>query len=124
MTPLETVGIVSDIPARRATGRRTLVWFYPIVSGLLLLVLVVGFAKTFFLRAFFNVPPIPAYLYVHGVVLTAWYALVFAQTLLVRTHRVDLHRRLGVASVTVAAMLVPISAYVVTGFVPRRIRQG
>ena len=118
MTPSEAVGIVNDIPARRATARPTLTWFYPIVSGVLLVVLVVGFAKTFFLRAFFNVPPIPAYLYVHGVVLTAWYALVFAQTLLVRAHRVDLHRRLGVASVTVAAMVVPISAYVVMGSVP------
>jgi hypothetical protein len=40
MTPPDTVGIVTDIPARRATERRRLVWFYPIVSGLLLLVLV------------------------------------------------------------------------------------
>jgi len=55
-------------------------WFFPIVSAGLLAALLVGFAPTLFLRSLFDVPPIPAYLYVHGIVLTTWFVLVFAQT--------------------------------------------
>ena len=75
--------------------------------------ILVGFAKTFFLRSQFNVPPIPPYLYVHGVVLTTWFVLVFAQTCLVAAHRTNLHRRLGIAAVVVAGLIIPISAFVI-----------
>jgi hypothetical protein len=75
--------------------------------------LLVGFAKTFFLRSQFNVPPMPSYLYVHGLVLTTWFVLVLAQTCLVAAHRTDLHRRLGLAAVADAVLIIPISAFVV-----------
>ena len=103
----------------RPTGRREFRGFFPVVSGMLLAGLLVGFAKTFFLRSLFSVPAIPPYLYVHGVVLTTWYVLVLAQTCLVAAHRTDLHRRLGVVAVVVAALLIPISAFVVVKAVPR-----
>ena len=97
----------------RTTGRRLLRWFFPVVSSLLLAGVVVGFAKTFFLRSQFNVPPIPPYLYVHGLVLTTWFVLVLAQTCLVAAHRTDLHRRLGIVAVVDAVLIIPISAFVV-----------
>jgi len=58
-------------------------------------------------------------LYVHGIVLTAWYALILAQTSLVAAHRIDLHRRLGVLAVGVAMAVVPLSTFVVVRAVPR-----
>jgi hypothetical protein len=73
----------------------------------------IGFAKTFFLRSQFDVPLIPTYLYVHGVVLTTWFVLVVAQTFLVAAHRVQLHRQLGVVAIVVAISIIPISAFVV-----------
>jgi hypothetical protein len=88
-------------------------WFFPIVSSVLFAGLLVGFAKTFFLRSQFNVPPIPGYLYVHGLILTAWFVLVVAQTSLVAVHRTDLHRRLGIVTVVVAASIIPVSTFVV-----------
>jgi hypothetical protein len=97
----------------RPTGRRALRWFFPVVSSLLLAGLLAGFARSFFLRSQFAVPPLPPYLYLHGVVLTTWYVLVVAQTCLVAAHRTDLHRRLGIAAVLVAILIVPISAFVV-----------
>ena len=97
----------------RPTGRRASRWFFPVVSTLLFAGLLVGFAKTFFLRSQFNVPPIPPYLYVHGSVLTTWFVLVLAQTCLVAAHRTDLHRRLGIATVVVGVLIIPISAFVV-----------
>jgi hypothetical protein len=67
---------------------------------------------------------IPPYLIVHGIVLTTWYALVFAQTCLVAAGRTDLHRRLGIAGLGVAILIVPISALVVVRAVPRLLSVG
>jgi len=107
-----------------STMRARALMFFPAVSGVLLVVLLVGFAKTFFLRTLFDVPPIPGYLYVHGSVLTAWYVLVFTQTCLVAAQRTDLHRRLGIAAVAVASLVVPISAFVIVRYVPRGFARG
>jgi hypothetical protein len=96
-----------------AIGGRRFHQFLPTVSGVLLAGVFVGFAKTFFLRSQFKVPPIPPYLYVHGVMLTTWFVLVFAQTYLVAAHRTDLHRRLGIVAAVVAALLIPINTFVV-----------
>lgn len=99
-------------------------WFFPCVSGGLLAAVLTGFAPTFYLRALFNVPPIPSYLYLHGVVLTTWFALVFAQTCLVAAHRTDLHRRLGVLAVLDAVLVVLVSTFVTVRAVPRYVAAG
>ena len=72
--------------------------------------------RTFFARPFFDVPPIPWYLFVHGFVLTSWFLLLVAQTALVVAHRTDLHRRLGVLGGFIAVALVGISLVAVLGF--------
>jgi hypothetical protein len=99
-------------------------WFFPGVSGGFLAALLIGFAPTFFLRSLFDVPPIPGYLYVHGVVLTTWFVLVFAQTCFVAAHRIDVHRRLGVATTIVAVLLVATSTLVTLRVVPRMVALG
>ena len=93
--------------------------FFPGISGALLAAVLIGFAPTFYLRTLFNVPPIPAYVYVHGVVLTTWFVLVFAQTCLVAAHRTDLHRRLGLVAVVDAVLVVLVSAMVAVRAVAR-----
>lgn len=114
---------VSSRVHRSVKGRK-LHWFFPAISGALLAVLVIGFAPTFFLRAFFDVPPMPAYLYAHAVVLTTWYVLVLAQTVLVARHRVDLHRRLGQAAAVVAVLVVAVSAFVLVEYPARAFARG
>lgn len=47
-----------------------------------------GFAPTFFLRPVFTDRPKPACLYVHGAVLTLWFALAFVRGVLVARRRV------------------------------------
>src|SRR5215467_10641178 len=69
--------------------------FYLGMSSALLLIVLAGFAPTLYLRAFFAVPVIPASVWVHGLVLTAWFVAFFLQTALVAVRRTDLHRRLG-----------------------------
>lgn len=89
------------------------------LSGGLLLIVLVGFARTFYLRAFIDVPDIPAYVLLHGSVLTAWFAGVFLQSLLVNVQRTDLHRRFGWSLCGVAVATFAMSLYVTLAFIPR-----
>jgi hypothetical protein len=78
-----------------------------------------GFGPTFFLRPFFDVPQIPVYLYLHGVVGTAWFALVVIQALLIANHQFTRHRQLGWFGVGLAAVVIGLGVYTSTHMVPR-----
>jgi hypothetical protein len=105
--------------AEAADRRRKWRWFFVSMSLVLLAIVVAGFARTFFLRGYFGtakLPPglrtYPMYLWAHGIVLTSWFLLFFAQTVLVASHRTDLHRRLGVSGAVLAVAVVLTSAIV------------
>ena len=85
----------------------------------MLCVVLVGFAPTLYLRAFFDVRPVPIYLYVHGAMLTAWFIWLCVQTSLVAAHRVDMHRRFGVVGVVLGIAVLVISPFVTLGAVSR-----
>jgi hypothetical protein len=106
------------------SGDRRWRWFFPGVASVLLVGLVVGFGKTFFLRSLLFESFMPVYLSVHGAVLTTWYVLVVIQTCLVASRQTGAHRRLGAATVAVGALVVPISAFVVVRSVPRFLASG
>jgi hypothetical protein len=73
-----------------------------------------GFAPTYYLRASFGAPVtvsgsavLTPLVHVHAVLFSAWVLLFIAQTTLVATRRVSIHRRLGAAGIVLAlAMLV------------------
>ena len=68
-----------------------------------------GFKRSYYLKQLFGAPRLPPLLHVHGILFTLWLLLFFAQPLLVRFRRVDLHRKLGIAGgVLAAAMTVVI----------------
>jgi hypothetical protein len=54
---------------------------------------------------------LPGYLVAHGVVMTGWYLLFLLQAVLVWRGRSDLHRKLGLAGLALAALVV------ITGFI-------
>ena len=66
----------------------------------------VGFAPTYFLKAYFDGPPLSLLIHVHGLAFTAWIVLFVAQTILVARHRVRFHRRLGTAGAALAGVMV------------------
>lgn len=72
-----------------------------------LVVVFVGFARTYFLKFLCDTPALPWLVHLHGAVMTSWFLLFFAQTLLIARNRADLHRRLGnVGAVLVVVMVV------------------
>lgn len=97
--------------------------FFVVMPVLLLCIVLLGFARTFFLRDFFDVPPIPAHLYLHGVLLASWFCLLVTQTTLVAKRRVQLHKRLGVAGGILAAAIVAVTLYTLLRF-PARLSAG
>jgi hypothetical protein len=76
-----------------------------VAIGLTLIVLV-GFAQTYYLKVLFGTPPLGLLLQIHGIVMTAWVVLFSVQVRLVAAHRTDLHRRLGVVGAVVAGMVL------------------
>jgi hypothetical protein len=69
----------------------------------------IGFAPTYFLKGYFGGPSLTPLVHFHGLVFSGWILLLVIQTALVAGRRVDLHRRLGVVGVVLAAM-IPIVA--------------
>jgi hypothetical protein len=70
-----------------------------------------GFARTYFLRAFF--PEFTAQhgapetiFYVHGTAVVLWYVLLVVQARLVAARRIDLHRTLGWAGAVLAGLMI------------------
>lgn len=89
--------------------------FYSGMAIALALTTFVGFAPTFYLRALFDGPvsvtgaaSLSPLAQLHGAVFTAWVVLFVVQTSLVASHRVAVHRRLGIAGVVLAIAMVAI----------------
>jgi len=83
------------------------------------LAIVMGFRPAF-LATFPEPPPFPPpIVHVHAVVFTGWLALFTAQIWMIRSRRVDIHRRLGL----LGALMVPVVLIVgmVANFVTQRI---
>ena len=69
--------------------------FFPYVSIGFLAVALVGFSTTFFLPVLRGTFRAPVIIYVHGALLFTWLLLFIAQTQLIRTRRIPLHRQCG-----------------------------
>lgn len=93
--------------------------FFRRISYILLAIVLIGFSPTFFLRAFFEVPVIPSYVYAHGAALTLWFIWLCLQTTLATSGRVTLHRRLGPSGIAIGALVVVSGAAVSMGLAPR-----
>jgi hypothetical protein len=77
----------------------------------ILVIAILGFARTYFLRPLLPLPtPAPPALthlvHLHALLFTAWVLLVFVQTRLVAARRIDLHRQAGILAVAVAIAMV------------------
>src|SRR5215213_11072870 len=79
--------------------------FHAVAVAALAAAVFVGFARTYYFRAFFDSPPLARAAHLHGLIATVWIALHYTQARLVAAHRVDIHRRLGMFAAFIAALL-------------------
>ena len=79
--------------------------FPQIAVAALAAVTVIGFARTYYLRVWFELPPLSRSAHIHGLIATLWLALHYTQARLVATHRIALHKRLGIFTACVGVLL-------------------
>ena len=111
-----------ELSSAKSNARRHAA-FFPAMSAMLVVLVFLGFAPTYYLRPV-SAGPIPAYLHVHGAAMTAWFLLLFVQTALIATRRRAVHRRLGIAGAFVAVVVVLLNPLVVAWSVPHLMAQN
>lgn len=74
-----------------------------------------GFAPSYYLKSQFGTPPLRLWVHIHVLVFTLWIALLVAQTSLIATGRVRLHRQLGIAGGVLAILMFVTAAAVALG---------
>src|SRR5947209_5777649 len=87
--------------------------FYVGMALAMLVTVLVGFARSFFLRPLFPDyhTPSESIFYVHGAAFTAWIVLLVAQTAIVAGGRIALHRRIGPFGIALAAAMVVLGGW-------------
>lgn len=76
------------------------------------LIVVIGFARTYYLKSFFAPLPLPSLLvHIHGIVMSAWVGLFVTQVFLIRSHNVELHKKVGIAGVGLACVVVVVGFF-------------
>jgi hypothetical protein len=105
-------------------GRRGERVFFTGMAAVTAGIVFAGFAPTFFLRPMFVPEPLPVLFVAHGVVFSCWIALLLVQTSLVAGRRTDLHMRLGVAGMAMAALMTVLGPMVTIEAARREVLHG
>ena len=103
--------------------------FFVAMAGVLVVIVAAGFAPSFYLRTYLQAPgaggrPIPTHVILHGILLSAWYALFLVQTILVASRRTAVHRLLGAVGAGVAVAVITVSLLVVVRLASRAVGRG
>jgi hypothetical protein len=109
---------LSGYPTERpaATRLRRERRFFTGMAVAMALVCFAGFAPSYYLKAQFGTPAaLKPMIHFHGLVFTAWMVLMIVQTSLISAAKLQLHRRLGIASTVLVALMVVSGAGVIWG---------
>jgi hypothetical protein len=109
------VPATSNLPDRRFDHV-----FFPGVAWLMLIIVFVGFAPSYYLTGTLRAPLPSLAIHVHAVVFSCWMLLLIAQTSLTVAGRVDIHRRLGMAGLILASSMLVVGVWAATDQLARR----
>jgi hypothetical protein len=88
---------------RKPSDRNFFLW----AAILFPLVVLIGYFKSYYFSAFFDVPSVAnALVHAHGIVMTAWVLYFTAQVALIRTKNIKIHMTLGMLGIALAALVV------------------
>ena len=80
--------------------------FFSIMSVVTSATIVAGFWNTYLPKILSGAPALPPIIHVHAAIFTSWLAFYVMQTTLVLNGKTAIHRRLGIAGVVLAALMV------------------
>jgi FtsH-binding integral membrane protein len=95
-------------------GRRYDHVFFAATVALMVVTVVVGFGPTYYFAGFLRASLPSTIVHVHAVLFSAWMLLLVTQSILVSAHRVDIHRRLGIAGCVLAIAMVLVGVLAAT----------
>ena len=99
-------------------------FFYAAMAFASILAVFIGFAPSYYLKAYFRNAPLTPLVHVHGLVFTGWILLFFTQTVLIATNRIRLHRWLGIAGAAWALMVVLVGIATAVAFGRHNVPSG
>lgn len=86
------------------------------VALLFPLIILIGFARTYYLKAAFGTPPVPSLLvHFHGLVMTTWVLYFIAQVWLIRSKRARVHMRVGMLGIPLAIVVLVVGFFTAAG---------
>jgi hypothetical protein len=94
--------------------------FPALITLAMIFIVFVGFGPSFYWKPVTQSAPLATFwVGMHVLTCSAWMLLMLAQSLLVSSGRADLHRKLGLASVVLLPLILPIGWYVAFDFIVR-----
>ncbi len=76
------------------------------------IIVVIGFARTYYLKLAFGTPPLPSLLvHVHGIVMTLWVGFFISQVWLIRTRSHRTHMNMGMLGIALATVVVVVGFF-------------
>src|SRR6185503_13171108 len=80
---------------------------YILAAIIIPLIVLAGFARTYYLKPFIVAPDLPGRIvHLHGIIMTSWVVLFIVQVFLVETRRTRVHRRLAIFGSVLAGLIV------------------
>ena len=95
-----------SVPSRAFQARPGDHRFFSVMAIVTAVTILAGFSSTYVPKLVAGAPALPWIIHLHAVVFTSWLAFYVTQTSLVLTGRTAVHRRLGVAGVALAALML------------------
>ena len=120
MATLTAQPVTPARPAPGLPGNRYDHYFFSAGALLMLLTVVAGFARTYFLAGVFRAPLPSLIIHIHGAAFTVWILLLVSQTSLVSAGRTDIHRRLGLAGFYLGCLMVVVGVLAGTDLLLRQ----
>jgi len=99
-----TTGNGSLASGENRVASRTRFFFW--MAAAMLILNLIGFAPSYFLKILFETPELPLRTHVHGIVFTAWFVVLMTQVSLIARHQKRRHRQLGVLALLLAISMV------------------
>jgi hypothetical protein len=108
------------LDAQQVRDRR----FYLIMAIASTLLVFLAFARSFYLRAYFQTPQLTPLVELHGAVFSIWIVFFVVQTALIASDRPNTHRLLGYAGGLLASGMIVLGTVVAFGAERRGFHQG
>lgn len=102
---MTTVAAQAPTSVTSLPGRRYDHVFFSSMAAVILLSVLVGFGPTYYLAGVLSAPLPAPIIHIHAAVFSCWILLLAVQTTLVASHRVDLHRKLGLFGFGLACLM-------------------